>query len=180
MMSDSKKTENVMRKIKVAKVTLNIGTGKEKSALEKGTKLIKHITGIDPVVTKTKKRIPSWGLRPGLAIGCKLTLRGKEAEKILERLLHAKDRKLSRKQFDNEGNFSFGIPEYIDIQNIKYNPEIGITGLEVAVTLERPGFRIKRKKIGNSIVPRKHRISREDSIAFISSNFNVKMQEDEE
>ena len=135
---------------------------------------------MDPVVTKTNKRIPGWGLRPGLSIGCKLTLRGKEAEALLERLLHAKDKKLSRKQFDNEGNFAFGIPEYIDIQNIKYNPEIGITGLEVAVTLERPGFRIKRKKIGSSIIPRKHRISREEAAAFIASKFNVKMQEDEE
>ena len=64
---------NPMKKVRIEKITLNIGSGKDTSKLDKGILLIKTITGIAPVKTITKKRIPSWGLRPGLPIGAKLT-----------------------------------------------------------------------------------------------------------
>jgi len=137
---------NPMTRVRIEKVTLNIGAGKDSAKLEKGMKLLKIITNKTPVKTVTQKRIPGWGIRPGLPIGCKVTLRGKKAIEILQRLFYAKENTLNEKQFDDNGNVSFGIPEYIDIKDIKYDPEIGVTGLEVCVTLEKPGFRIKRRR----------------------------------
>lgn len=169
---------NLMRNIKIEKVTLNVGAGKDQTRLEKGILLLKNITGINPVKTFTNKRIPSWGLRPGLPIGCKLTLRKKKAEEILLKLLDAKDNKLSQHQFDKEGNIAFGIHEYIDIPGIKYDPEIGIMGLEVCITLERPGFRIKRRKIMKRKLSNKHRIKKEEVMDFMKKKFNVKVGEE--
>ena len=138
---------NPMKSVRIEKITLNVGAGKEQSKLEKGIVLLKSITGVDPVKTFTSKRIPSWGLRPGLPIGCKITLRKKKAEELLKRLFEAKENRLSPHQFDKEGNIAFGIHEYMDIPGAKYDPKIGMMGLEVCITFERPGFRIKRRRI---------------------------------
>jgi len=165
---------NIMRNIRIEKLTLNVGAGKEQTKLEKGMMLLKHITGIDPVKTFTKKRIPEWGLRPGLPIGCKLTLRGKSAEELLKRLLDAKENTLKEEQFDENGNVSFGIPEYIDIKDVKYNPQIAVMGLEACITLERPGFRIKRRAIGKKKISKRHSISKNEAIGFMKEKFNVK------
>ena len=170
---------NVMRNVRIEKVTLNIGAGKEQSTLEKGIKLLKVITGVNPMKTVATKRIPTWGLRPGLPIGCKLTLRKKVARELLTRLLEAKDNVLQPGQFDENGNLAFGIHEYIDIPDITYDPEIGIMGLEVCVTLERPGFRIKRRKIMKRKIPTRHKLSKEEAIAFVKKEFNVKVGEEE-
>ena len=169
-----------MRKIKIEKVTLNIGTGKDVKLLEKAVKLLGEITNSKPVKTYTNKRIPTWGLRPGLAIGCKVTLRKNRANELLKRLLDAIEFKLGERQFDQEGNLSFGIPEYIDIGKMKYSPEIGIMGLEVSVTLERPGFRIKKRKLLKRKIPKKHRITKEESIEFMKKEFNVELKGEEE
>ena len=166
---------NSMKKIRIEKLTLNIGSGKEQNILDKGMKLIKNITGRTPVKTITQKRIPGWGLRPGLPIGCKLTLRRKKAEELLLRLLDAKSFTLNEKQFDLFGNISFGIPEYIDIKDAKYDPEIGIMGLQACVTLERPGFRIRKRKIKQKKVPLKHRIKKQEAIEFMKKKYNIKM-----
>jgi large subunit ribosomal protein L5 len=170
---------NIMRQPRIEKVTLNIGAGKDQQRLEKGVALIKAITGIEPLKTVTQKRIPTWGLRPGLPIGCKLTLRKKPAVELLKRLLQAKDLKLKPRQFDNGGNVSFGIPEYIDIPGVAYDPKIGIIGLEVCVTLERPGYRIKRRRMRQKKIPRSHMLTREESMEFMKKNFNVTVGEQE-
>ncbi|RME52814.1 50S ribosomal protein L5 [Candidatus Woesearchaeota archaeon] len=175
-MSDN---ENVMRKVKVEKLTLNFGAGKDQVLLKKGERLIKQITNIDPVRTVTQKRIPGWGLRPGLPIGCKLTLRGKAAEDVLNRLLQAKGMRLAPSCFDNEGSVSFGIHEYIDIPGTKYDPEIGIIGIQASVTLARPGFRVKQRKIRPRRIHKTHRISREDAVAFMKEAFGVVVGEEE-
>lgn len=164
---------NAMRQLRVTKVTLNIGAGKSSEKLEKGIKLLNAITGIPPVKTFTNKRIPNWGLRPGLPIGCKITIRKAAAVGLLKRLIQARDSKLAASQFDNEGNVAFGIPEYIDIPGVNYDPSVGIMGLEVCVTIERPGFRIKRRKVMKRRIPARHRISREDAIGFMRENFGV-------
>ena len=165
-----------MRNIKVEKVTLNIGAGKDQTRLEKGLMLLNTIANATPIKTITSKRIQEWGLRPGLPIGCKLTLRKDKAIKMLPRLLEAVDNKLREKQFDDNGNIAFGIHEYIDIPGAKYNPKIGIMGLEVCITLERPGYRIKRRKILVRKIPARHRISKQEAIDFMSQNFNAKVE----
>jgi len=165
-----------MKNIKVEKVTLNIGAGKDQARLEKGIMLLKAITNTTPIKTITSKRIQEWGLRPGLPIGCKLTLRKANIIKILPRLLEAVENKLMERQFDQNGNIAFGIHEYIEIPGVKYDPKIGIMGLEVCVTLERPGFRIKRRKLLQRKIPLRHRISKQEAIDFMASNFNTKVE----
>lgn len=166
-----------MQKVRIEKITLNIGSGKDTSKLDKGVLLIKAITGVEPVKTITKKRIPSWGLRPGLPIGAKLTLRKQKAQEILRKLLEAKDNVLKTSQFDSGGNISFGIHEYIDIPGVAYDPEIGIMGLEVCVTLEKPGFRIKRRMLEKKRIPKKHVVSKEEALEFMKNQFSVNVEE---
>ena len=166
--------ENPLRQIKVKKITLNIGAGKNEDMLKKGLKLFEKLSPVKPVKTVTKRRIPGWGLRPGLAIGCKVTIR-KNAEELLKRLLVAKENILSLKNFDAQGNLSFGIPEYIDIEGLEYDPDLKILGLEVAVTLERPGFRIKRRAIRRAKIGKNHLITKEEAVAFIKK-MNIEVQ----
>jgi large subunit ribosomal protein L5 len=166
-----------MKSIRIEKVTLNIGAGKDQARLEKGFVLLGAITNENPVKTVTSKRIQEWGLRPGLPIGCKITLRKQKASQLLSRLLEAIENRLKERQFDENGNVAFGIKEYIEIPGVKYDPKIGIMGLEVCVTLERPGFRIKKRKVMARKIPMRHRISKQESIEFMSKNFSVEVGE---
>jgi len=168
---------NKMRTIRIEKLTLNIGAGKNTALLEKGMKLIESIAGTKPVKTMTQKRIPGWGLRPGLPIGCKLTLRGKKAEELIPRLLSARENRLVPKNFDGAGNISFGIPEYIDIDGIKYDPDIGIIGLQVCITLNRPGYRVKRRRLKTVKIPKAHRISHAESQDYMKERFKTTIEE---
>lgn len=167
-----------MKDIKIEKITLNIGTGKPGPELEKAIKLLNAITGAKPVETKTKKRIPGWEIRPGLAIGCKVTLRKEKAVEVLKRLLSAVENKLNPSKFDKNGNFAFGVKEYIEIPGIKYDSSIGIIGLEAAVTLQRPGFRVKRRRLKKKKIPSKHKIAKEEAMEFVKKNFGVTLEKE--
>ncbi len=169
---------NPMQQTRMEKLTLNVGAGKDQTLLGKGVVVLKMITGIEPVKTKTQLRVPTWGLRPGLPIGCKLTLRKQKAMDVLKRLLEAKDKKLVSSNFDESGNVNFGIPEYIDIPGTKYDPKIGVIGLQACVTLEKPGFRIKHRKIRAKRIPKKHKVSREESMTFMQKAFGIKIGEE--
>ncbi|PLW79579.1 50S ribosomal protein L5 [Candidatus Woesearchaeota archaeon] len=168
---------NQMKEIRIDKVTLNFGAGKDHNLLNKGIKLLEIVSGVPPVQTTTDKRIPGWGLRPGLPIGCKVTLRGKKAEELLSRLIKAKDNIIPKSSFDNSGNISFGIHEYIDIPDAKYDPDIGIIGLQVSVTLKRPGFRIKNRSVKKSKIGKPHMITQDDAMNFLNEKFDVKQGE---
>jgi len=165
-----------MRDIRIEKVTLNIGAGKNQDRLERAFTLLKRISNREPVKTTTQKRINAWGLRPGLPIGCKVTLRKKEAEEILKRLLEAKEFQLKESCFDVNGNMAFGLTEYIDIPGMKYDPEIGAMGLQVCVTLTRPGYRIKCRKIQKKKIPSHHKVGKNEAIKFMESNYKVQLR----
>ncbi len=169
---------NPMRRIRIEKLTLNIGAGKDQAILAKGEKLFEQLTGIKPVKTKTQKRIPTWGLRPGLPIGLKLTLRGPQAERLIPRLLSAKSFTLKDGNIDEAGNVSFGLPEYIDIEGAKYDPEIGIIGLQTCITLERAGYRVKRRRVRPAKPGEHHRIHRDEAKAFMAERFKVRFEEE--
>ena len=168
---------NKMQEIKIEKLTLNIGAGKDQGKLEKGLKLIKHLTGLNAIKCKTTKRIPTWGLRPGLPVGCKITIRNKVKIELIKSFLKAKANKLKLNNFDSNGSIAFGITEYIDIPDVKYSPEVGLMGLQISITLERPGFRIKRRRIQKKTLPKKHRISKENAIEFMKKEFNLELEE---
>ena len=171
---------NKMKEIRIEKLTLNMGMGEAGDKLKKAVKLLSTVSNKKPVLTKSEKRIPTWSVRPGLTIGTKVALRGKEAEELLKRLLVAKDNLLSEKNFDEQGNFAFGVPEYIEIPGIEYIPEVGIIGLEVAITLERAGFRIKRRKYQTQKIPTKHRITKKEAINFAKEKYDIQLKEEEE
>ena len=167
-----------MRDIRIEKVTLNIGAGKDQSKLDNALQLLKNITGAKPVKTFTNKRIQEWGLRPGLPIGCKVTLRKDKAKNLVINLFEAKEKKLVKTQFDENGNISFGIPEYINIEGAKYDPKIGIMGLQVCITLERPGYRIRRRRFMKRKIPSKHKNTKESAIDYIKKTYNIEISED--
>jgi large subunit ribosomal protein L5 len=170
---------NPMEQVRIEKVTLNIGAGKEQAVLEKGISVIKSLTGIEPQKRVASKRIPAWGVRPGLPVGCRLTLRGPDAEKMLKRALKAKDFTLTKAHFDNAGSIAFGIPEHIDIEGAQYDPKIGVMGLQICVTLEKPGFHVKRRRVRPASIGRKHRITQEESMRFMKEHFGVTVAEEE-
>ncbi|MDO8556700.1 MAG: 50S ribosomal protein L5 [Nanoarchaeota archaeon] len=169
---------NPMRALSVEKINLNIGTGGPGDKMEKAKKLLKIITGTTAVETKTKLRIPTWGVRPGLSLGVRTTLRGKKAVETLKRLLVGAGNKLRASSFDNAGNVAFGIKECLEIPGLKYDPEVGIMGLEVAVTLQRPGFRIRRRSLRPHRIPLRHQIPRDEAITFMKDHFKVEVTED--
>ena len=168
---------STMKQIKIEKLTLNVGAGKDPGKLEKGVKLIKHLTGLNPVKTYTQKRLQAWGLRPGLPIGCKLTIRNQNLVKdLLAKFLKSKGNKLRKKQFDDFGNVSFGIHEYIDIPDIQYSPEIGIMGFQLSLTLTRAGMRVSTRRLKTAKIPRTHRICQDEAINFMKQSFNVEVE----
>lgn len=170
---------NPMQAVRIEKVTLNIGAGKDQTLLEKAVSVMKGLTGIEPQKTITQKRIPSWGIRPGLPIGCRITLRGDTAEKMLKRTLKAKEFKLLPRHFDNAGSISFGIPEHIEIEGAQYDPKIGVIGMQVCVTLEKPGFHVKRRRVRPMPVGKRQRITKEQSMQFMKDRFGITITEEE-
>jgi len=163
-----------MKDIKIEKVVLNIGSGADPKEIKKAVALLTAISGMKAVETKAKKRIATWKIRPGLPIGSKVTIRKKPAEELLKRLLKVIE-KMSKKNFTENG-FSFGIKEYIDIPEVKYDPKIGIIGLEVCVTLERIGFRVKRRRLKTAKISGAHKITKDDAIKFAQDKLGVNVE----
>ena len=166
-------TDNASRQIQLEKITLNIGTGTGGEQLQRGMKLLEKLTKQTPLRRASKLRIPTWGVRPGLEVGCKVTVRGATANALLLRLLKAVDLQIPKKSFDPWGNFSFGIHEYLLIPGAEYDPEIGIVGLQVVVTLMRPGYRIARRRLLQRSVPRRQRITAEEATAYAQKQWGV-------
>lgn len=162
--------------IKIKKLTVNIGVGDSGEELEKAGNLLEKLCKQKPVETISKKTIPGWGVRKKKPIGVKVTLRGQKAEEFLNKVLEAKERTLEEKIFDESGNFAFGIREYIEIPGIKYDPDIGIFGFDVCVTLGKNGYRIKNRKRQKRKVPEKHRLTKEESINWVKEKMNVEIR----
>lgn len=169
-------TENPMKQIRVEKVTVNMGVGQTGDELNKATTIMQIITNAKPMHTQCKVKQPTWGLRPGLTIGAKVTLRGAKAQTFLKEAFTAVNNKIKRKSFDKVGNFGFGIKEYIDLPRAKYDPKLGIKGLDVLVTLERPGYRIKRRKLAKAKVSHKHVINQDDAVEFVKQKYGVAIE----
>ncbi len=163
------KEKNIMRNIKIEKVVLSVGGIGD--SLEKGVKLLGILTGRKAAKMKSKKRIPSLGIRPNLEVGAVVTLR-KNKKEILKKMLVTIDNTLKKKQI-SENNFSFGIKEYIEIPGIEYQRDIGIMGFDITVVFKRSGRRVKLKKIKRGKIPKRQRISKEEIIKFMEDNFQV-------
>ena len=113
----------------------------------------------------------------GKPIGTKITLRKKLAEEFFKKVLQAIDNKIKSSQLDKDGNINIGIKEYIDLPGVRYSHDIGMLGLDVAVTLERPGYSSKRRRIQNRNIPKKHKINKDDAINWLKESFGVNVIE---
>ncbi len=169
--------QHLMTDVRIEKVTVNMGVGETGEALNRASEIMKKVTGMKPVQTRCKVKIPAWGIREGLPIGLKVTLRKKNALAFLKTALQAKENTLVKRCFDKHGNFGFGIKEYIDLPGSKYDPKLGIRGFDVLVTLERPGFRVKKRRMRRSTIGKKHRLTKEDAIVFVQKTFGTNIVE---
>jgi large subunit ribosomal protein L5 len=174
-MSEQTVIENPMKKIRIAKVTVNIGIGEPGERLNRAYSLLEELTHAKPVLTKAKRSIRDFGVRKGTSIGVKVTLRGEQAVEFLKRALEAVGNKVKGTSFDDYGNFSFGIVEYTLLPGTRYDPEVGIFGMDIAVTLERPGYRVMRRRNKPSRLPRRHRITREEAVDFFKKELGVEV-----
>ncbi|MCI2414626.1 MAG: 50S ribosomal protein L5 [Candidatus Aramenus sp.] len=166
-------TKNPMQGVKLAKVTVNIGLGESGERLEKAYKLLEELTGAKPVYTKAKKSIKEFNIRKGQPIGVMVTLRGERSKEFLKKVLSAVNFRLKASSFDNVGNVSFGIAEHVIIPGTRYDPEVGIFGMDIAITLEKPGYRVQRRKRKRSKIGPKQRVSKEEAMNFLRETFGV-------
>lgn len=168
--------ENPMREVRLGKVVINIAVGRSGERLEKAAKLLRQLTGQKPSERKAKKTIRGFGIYRGEPIAVVVTLRKKKAMEILKLLLQAKGNVINASSFDGRGNVSFGIKEHMDIPGMKYDPEIGIFGMDVSVQLERPGYRVARRKRARTKVGKEHLITKEDAITFFKNVLGVEVR----
>ncbi len=174
---NEKKMNNPMRRIEIDKVVINIGVGEGGEKLRKAEKVIEILTGEKPVHMQAKKTIRDFNIRKGLPIGIKVTLRGKKAEDFLRRALWVRDFKVPNYSFDSQGNLNFGITDYTDFEGVKYDPEIGIFGMDINVVFKRPGYRVARRRLKKAKIPHRHRVTREEAMQFMREKFNLNILE---
>lgn len=167
--------EQPMRKPRIEKVVVNLNVGKSGEPLEKANKVLKEITGHNPVKRKAKNTIRDFGIREGESIAVVVTLRRQDAIDFLKKIFPIVDNKLAQRAFDLRGNFSFGLKEHIEIPGVKYDPEIGIFGMDICVTVNRPGQRIKIRKRQTKAIGQKHVLTPEESILFIKKTLGVEI-----
>ena len=127
---------------RIEKVIINVGAGKvlkDPKFLDKAIESLKLITGQKPLITKAKKSISGFKIREGMAIGLKVTLRGKRMEEFVEKIIHSalprvRDFKgLSLKSFDDRGNYTIGFKEQIVFPESALQKTDFSHGLEVTV-----------------------------------------------
>jgi len=169
--------KNPMLQTKIDKVVVNISVGKSGEPLEKASKVLKQLTGQNPCKRKAKKTIRDFGIRKGEPMACLVTLRKERARAFLEKVLQAVDNKISKNCFDRLGNFSFGIKEHIEIPGTKYVPELGIHGMDISVSLSRPGYCIKHRHRAKSKIGASHLVRPEEAMSFIKEEFGVEITE---
>jgi large subunit ribosomal protein L5 len=159
--------ENPMREIKIEKITVNVGIGEPGERLENAKLILERLTKRKPCFRKTLKR-STFGVAKGRNIGVMVTVRGNETAEFLKRLIGAKEGKLKKESFAGR-TFAFGIPEYLDIPKMEYDPKVGIIGMDVCVTLKRAGIK-KGVKVGKN-----QAITSEEAQDFLKKNFKVEL-----
>lgn len=165
-----------MRSVAIEKVTLNIGVGGAGEELENAKSLLERLSGGKAISTLARVRNPVFKIKKGDPIGAKVTLRRVPAVAFLKRCLVVKGNRIAAHSFDREGNFSFGVPEYIELPDAKYDPKIGIIGFDVCVTLRRKGgWRVARRRRSCTHIGAKHRLTKDEAIEFAKSNLGIEV-----
>jgi large subunit ribosomal protein L5 len=164
-----------MRSPIVEKVVVHMGVGESGQHLVDAEKILTAITGQSVVRTYSKRTLPAFSIKKNEPIGCKVTLRSGRAEEFLKTSLGIIEGQLRASQFDKYGNVAFGIEEHTDYPGMKYDPNIGIFGMDINVVVNRPGYRISKRRIVKRKVPTSHRITKEDTIAFFKDEYSVEV-----
>ena len=134
---------NPMQVPKISKITVNMGVGEavaDRKLIDAAVADLTKITGQKPIICKSKKAIASFKLREGLAIGCKVTLRGARMYEFLDRLISVampriRDfRGVSARAFDGRGNYTLGVKEQIIFPEIQYDQIDKIRGMDITIT----------------------------------------------
>jgi large subunit ribosomal protein L5 len=167
--------ENPMLKPKIDKVVVNLSVGKSGEPLEKAARVLEELTGQTPCRRKAKQTIRDFGIRQGESIACVVTLRKQKAIDFLNKVIPVIDKKIPGTSFDRQGNFSFGIKEHIEIQGVKYDPDVGIFGMDVCVSMVRPGYRVKNRRREKARIGSKHVLTPEESSAFVKDTLGVEI-----
>lgn len=168
---------NPMREIRLGKVVVNMGLGEGGERLEKAMTVLKSITGANPCPRKARRSIRDFGVRKGENIGCVVTIRGSQAEDFLKRAFESLKNKLKGSSFDDYGNVSFGIKEHINLPGTKYDPTLGIFGMNVCIVLERPGYRVARRKMRPGPIGARHRVNKEEAVDYMKRHFGISVEE---
>jgi large subunit ribosomal protein L5 len=168
--------ENPMRAIRIEKVVLNIGVGKSGETIERAKKVLEQLTRQKASQRRAKKSIRDFGIHRGEPIGLVVTARGERTKDLIIKLLASRDNKLSTTCFDDYGSVSFGIKEHIEIPGVKYDPDIGIFGINISVLLTRPGYRVKERVRRRSHIGKAQQVRREESIEFFKRVFGVMIE----
>ena len=131
--------ENPMQVPKLEKIVLNMGLGSDKDnpkGLESALEEMALIAGQKPIITKAKKSVANFKIREGMAIGCKVTLRGERMYEFLEKLVRValpriRDFKGIESKFDGKGNYTLGIQEQIIFPEINIDSITRILGMNI-------------------------------------------------
>ena len=182
MMSETiskKHDSNPMAKPRIDKVTVNVAIGKSGDPLDKAVGILEKLTEQKPILRKAKKTVKEFGIRQGEPIACIVTLKKQKAIDFLKNALVAIGNKLSQTKFDNNGNFAFGISEHIELPGVKYDPNLGIIGMDICVTISKPGYRVKNRSKFTSKIGANHKVTREQSISYLKNMFAIEILEKE-
>ncbi len=164
-----------MLKPRIEKVVVNLNVGKSGEPLDKASRVLKELTDQTPVKKKAKKTIRDFGIREGDPISAVVTLRKQKAVDFLKKVFPVVDNQIARSAFDKQGNFAFGLKEHIEIAGVKYDPDVGIFGMDICVTMVRPGYRIKMRRRQNERVGRKHVLTPDESVAYVKHALGVEV-----
>jgi large subunit ribosomal protein L5 len=167
--------EQPMLKPRIEKVVVNLNVGKSGEPLEKASKVLKELTDQTPVKKKAKKTVRDFGIRQGEPIACVVTLRKQKAIDFLKKVLPVVENKILRSSFDKQGNFAFGLKEHIEIAGVKYDPDVGIFGMDVCVSMGRPGYRVKNRRKGKAPLGSKHVLTPEEAVVFVKQTLGVEI-----
>merc|ERR1712151_657078 len=134
-------------------------------------KVLEQLTEQQPVFSKARLTIRSFGVRRNEKIACYVTVRGEKAEEIIEKGLKVKDFELRDRNFAKNGSFGFGISEHIDL-GLKYDPSSGIYGMDFYVQLARPGGRVAKRRMKSGRVGAKPRVTSELGMKWFCQKFD--------